>query len=394
MDGARRIPVAGPSITQAEIDAVTEATRTGWYQEAGRFQSRFEQAFAAHTGRRFAISLPSCTSALHLALAGLGIGPGDEVIVPELTWIATAAPISYVGADVVFADVDARSLCLRQDSVAACLTPRTKAIIAVDLYGNMPDMTALSALAAAHGVALIEDAAQAIGSTFANRPAGSFGVASAFSFHGSKTLTTGEGGMLVTDDEMLYERISILRDHGRAPGDVSFFNSEIGFKYRMSAMQAALGLTQLQRLSELIAMKRRIFGWYQERLRDVAGLRLNESAPHVFDSVWMTTALWDPRFGIDKSALIAKLAEVGIDARPIFHPLSALPAYANHPHAERARTQNSVSRAVSPYGVNLPSALALREDDVDRVAARLRELLAGHDLNHSSCDARSCPDAR
>lgn len=374
MDAARRIPVAGPSITQAEIDAVALAARTGWYQDAGRFQTRFEQAFAAHTGRRFAISLPSCTAALHLALAGLGIGPGDEVIVPELTWIATAAPINYVGAEVVFADVDARSLCLRQDAVAACLTPRTKAIIAVDLYGNMPDMAALSALAASRGIALIEDAAQAIGSTFDGRPAGSFGVASAFSFHGSKTLTTGEGGMLVTDDEKLYERILVLRDHGRAPGDVSFFNSEIGFKYRMTAMQAALGLTQLERLSDLVAMKRRIFGWYHERLREVDGLRLNESSPRVFDSVWMTTAFWDERFGIDKTALIEALAQDGIDSRPVFHPLSTLPAYTNHPQAALARTRNCVGRAASTRGVNLPSALTMTKDDVARVAARLIEL--------------------
>ena len=188
------------------------------------------------------------------------------MIVPDLTWIATSAPITYVGATPVFADVDPQTLCLTTSSVAACISSRTKAVIAVDLYGAMPDMVRHQELADQHGIALIEDAAEAIGSAFAGRKAGGFGKASVFSFHGSKTMTTGEGGMLVTDDVESGHRIDVLRDHGRRPGDRAFNNSEVAFKYKMTALQAALGLAQLERIDELLARKREIHAWYSERL--------------------------------------------------------------------------------------------------------------------------------
>lgn len=351
----KRIPVAGPSITQKEIDYVTDAVKHGWFGEAYAYHQRFEEAAATRLGRRFAIALPSCTSGLHLALAGLGIGPGDEVIVPELTWIATSAPISYVGATPVFADVDAESWCLDAAAFERCITPRTKAAIVVDLYGNMPDWAAIAAVAARHGIVLIEDAAEAIGSRYRERPAGSFGAASAFSFHGSKTLTTGEGGMLLTDDEALLRRCLTLRNHGCAPGDIMFFNEEVGFKYRMSGMQAALGLAQLERLDELIVRKREIFGWYRDRLSGVAEVSLNTEASGVFNSYWMVTVLAARELGINKETLIPRLRERGVDVRPFFYPLSAIPAYRDHPSSAGARVRNPNAYDVSPRGVNLPS---------------------------------------
>jgi Predicted pyridoxal phosphate-dependent enzyme apparently involved in regulation of cell wall biogenesis len=350
-----RIPVAGPSITQKEIDYVTDAVKTGWFGGAYAYHQRFEEAAAARFGRRFAIALPSCTSGLHLALAGLGIGPGDEVIVPELTWIATAAPISYVGATPVFADVDAESWCLDSAAFERAITPRTKAAIVVDLYGNMPDWGAIEAVAARHGIALIEDSAEAIGSRYRERPAGSFGAASVFSFHGSKTLTTGEGGMLLTDDEALLRRWLTLRNHGCAPGDIMFFNEEVGFKYRMSGMQAALGLAQLERLDELIVRKREIFGWYRDRLSGVAEVSLNNEASDVFNTYWMVTVLAGRDLGVNKETLIPRLRERGVDVRPFFYPLSAIPAYRDHPSATAARARNPNAYDISPRGVNLPS---------------------------------------
>ena len=244
----KRIPIAGPSITQKEIDYVAEAVKSAWYDGANIFHERFERAFAAHCGRKYAISLPSCTSGLHLALLALGIGAGDEVIVPDVTWIASVAPVRYVGGTPIFADIDAQTWCLSSRAFEAAITPRTKAAIVVDLYGAMPDWDRLSEIASRKGIVLIEDAAEAIGSRWRERPAGSFGAMSAFSFHGSKTLTTGEGGMLVLDDDRLRTRIMQLRDHGRVPGDTMFFNEEVGWKYKMSSMQAALGLAQLERL--------------------------------------------------------------------------------------------------------------------------------------------------
>jgi perosamine synthetase len=372
-----RIPIAGPWITEKEIRYVTEAVTNGWYADSAKYQSEFEHAFAAFTGRRYAVALPSCTAGLHLALLALGIGPGDEVIVPDVTWIATSAPVSYVGATPVFADFDADSWCMTADTLEAVLTPRTKAVIVVDLYGNMPDLDPILELCRERNVAVIEDAAEAAGATYKQRPAGSFGTFSAFSFHGSKTLTTGEGGILLLDDEAAYWNCLKLRDHGRDPGDMMFWNRTIGHKYRMSSMQAALGRAQLERLPELIARKRAIFDWYRRELGNLPGVTLNSEARDVFNVYWMVTVVLDPHLGWTKEKLVPTLRAHSIDCRPFFYPLSMQPAYESFPTAAVARERNLVSYAVSPYGINLPSALSLTEDQVAFVAAKLKMLLGG-----------------
>jgi perosamine synthetase len=307
----------------------------------------------------------------------LDIGPGDEVVVPDVTWIATSAPISYVGATPVFADFNRETWCITADSIEAVLTPKTKAVILVDLYGNMPDLDPILELCRERNVAVIEDAAEAAGATYKGRPAGSFGTFSAFSFHGSKTLTTGEGGMLLLDDEAAHTRCLTLRDHGRAPGDRMFWNHSIGQKYRMSSMQAALGLAQLERLPELIARKREIFDSYRRALGNVPGVTLNSEAPGVFSVYWMVTVVLDPKLGWTKETLIPALHEQQIDCRPFFYPLSALPAYETFPTAATARERNSASYALSPYGVNLPSALSLTEEQVELVVAKLKAIIFG-----------------
>ena len=370
------IPVAGPWITQKEIDYVADAVAQAWYENANVYHDRFEKAFVSHTGMKYAVSLPSCTSALHLSLAALGIGPGDEVIVPDVTWIATAAPITYVGATTVFADVDRRTWCLSAESLERCITPRTRAVIPVDLYGGLPDMDAIVALARRRNIAVIEDAAQAAGGLYKGRPAGSLGDVGVFSFHGSKTLTTGEGGMLVTDDQALYERARTLGNHGRLPGSKMFWNGEVAYKYKMSSMQAALGLAQLERLEELIARKRETFAWYREELDGVAGVTLNAEAEGTRNVYWMVTVILDATLGIEKEPLMANLKERGIASRPFFYPLSSLPAYAGQAEAERARQRNRVSYALSPWGVNLPSALSLSREQVRRVCDVLKEILS------------------
>jgi perosamine synthetase len=374
---ASRIPIAGPWITEKEIRYVSEAVADGWYDNSAKYQTRFEEAFADFAGRRHAISLPSCTSGLHLALLALGIGPGDEVVVPDVTWIATSAPVSYVGATPVFADFDPASWCITAENVAAVLTPRTKAVIVVDLYGNMPDLDPILDLCRTRNIAVIEDAAEAAGATYKGRPAGSFGAFSAFSFHGSKTLTTGEGGMLLLDDEAVYRECLAQRDHGRAPGDLMFWNHKIGQKYRMSSMQAALGLAQLERLPELIARKRTIFDWYRGALGNLPGITLNSQAADVCNVYWMVTVLLDPKLGWTKEKLVPALRAQNIDCRPFFYPLSMLPAYQSFPSAAVARARNSASYAVAPYGVNLPSALSLTQEQVEVVASTLKLLLQG-----------------
>lgn len=371
-----RIPVAGPWITQKEIDYVTDAVTNAWYDNANIYNERFEKAFADYVGRRFTIALPSCTSAIHLSLLALGIGSGDEVIVPDITWIASAAPITYVGATPIFADIDPKTWCLSPESFEKCITPKTKAVIPVDLYGGMPDMDAILDIAQRHSVVVIEDAAEAIGSEYKREKAGSFGDTSVFSFHGSKTLTTGEGGMLVTDREDIYQRVLVLRDHGRKPGDKMFWNTEVAHKYKMSSMQAALGLAQLERIEELIAYKRQVFKWYQEQLSGVDGITLNYETPVTKNTYWMVTVVLDSSFGIKKERLITLLSERGIGSRPFFYPLSLLPAYEHLEQAQIARQRNQISYRISPYGVNLPSALSLTKEKVRYVCGVIKEVLS------------------
>ena len=372
-----RIPVSGPWITQKEIDYVTDAVTNAWYSKANMYHTRFEDAFAEYTGRRYAIALPSCTSGLHLSLLSLGIGPGDEVIIPDITWIASAAPISYVGATPVFADIDPYSWCISPRSFAQNITPNTKAVIVVNLYGNMPYMDSILSLAKEHDIAVIEDAAESIGSEYCGRKAGSFGLTSVFSFHGSKTLTTGEGGMLLTDNESTYKRCRFLQDHGRDPGGKPFWNTEIAHKYKMSSMQAALGLAQLELIEELREYKRKIFSWYKEGLRGVQEIALNNEGTWIKNTYWMVTAIIDSELGIKKEVLVNTMSQQDIDCRPFFYPLSLLPAYKNSPQASDARRTNIHSYYLSPYGINLPSGFDMTPEKVLKVCTKLKEAVLG-----------------
>ncbi len=371
-----RIPIAGPWITEKEIDYVADAVSNAWYSNANIYNDRFERAFADYLGVNQAISLPSCTSAIHLSLLALGVGSGDEVIVPDVTWIASAAPITYVGATPVFADIDRKTWCLSAESFEQNITPRTKAVILVDLYGNMPDVNAILEVAKQYDIKIIEDAAEAIDSEYKGRKAGSFGDTGVFSFHGTKTLTTGEGGLLATNSEDIYHRVLFLRDHGQKPGDKMFYNVEVAYKYKMSSLQAALGLAQLERIEELVTCKRKIFSWYKERLSGIDGLTLNYEAAGTTNSYWMTTVVLDKQFGIEKEHLIEMMSKHNIDCRPFFYPLSALPAYKTAAGSQQAQNRNQVSYEISPYGINLPSALNLTEEKVNYVCHVLSDILS------------------
>jgi perosamine synthetase len=372
---ADRIPVAGPWITEKEIEYVDDAVRNAWYSSANMYHTRFETAFAEYVGRQYAIALPSCTSAIHLSLLALDLTSEHEVIVPDITWIATAAPISYMGAAPVFADIDPDSWCISAESFEQNISPNTRAVIVVDLYGSLPDMGPILEIANHHGIAVIEDAAQSIGAEYGGRKAGSFGLASTFSFHGTKTLTTGEGGMFLTDDGSVYERCQYLRDHGTEPGDKRFWNTEIAHKYKMSSMQAALGLAQLERVEELIERKRQIFSWYQEQLGDVEGVVLNSEPTGVTSTFWMVTAVVDPSFEIRKEEIMQAMSDRGIDTRPFFYPLSSLPAYSEFPQSLVAQEQNTNSYAISSYGVNLPSGFNMTQENVFFVCEQFKQVL-------------------
>ncbi|WP_413988515.1 DegT/DnrJ/EryC1/StrS family aminotransferase [Labrys okinawensis] len=371
-----RIPVAGPSITDREPELAAEAARTAWYANHYAYNARFEKMMAEYVGIRYAVGVPHATAALHVIFAALGIGPGDEVIVPDVTWIASVAPIVYVGAEPVLVDILPDTWCIDPAAVEAAIGPKTRAILGVDLYGSMCDWDALQAIADKHGLHLIEDAAEALGSSYHGRRAGSFGRAAAFSFHGSKTVATGEGGMFVTDDADLAKRMLFLRDHGRNPGDRYFLNHEVAFKYRMNAVTAALGIAQMERIDELIAHKRGIFRWYQERLGNWNGITLNAEPPGVVNSYWMVTAVFDPALGYNKFELMSAFDKRNIDTRPFFSPLSSLPAFDDRPNAKRLVRPDDRGQAIAKHSINLPSGYNMTEERVDIVCRAMCEILS------------------
>lgn len=369
-----RIPVAEPWITDREIEMCTLAARCGWGIDHYRFNEQFEKMFAEFVGVRYAVSLPHATSALHLICAAIALRPGDEVIAPNVTWIASVAPIVYTGATPILVDIDPDTWCIDPAAVETAITSRTKAILGVNLYGSMCNWTKLRKIAERFGLFLIEDAAESLGSTFCSRQAGSHGDAAAFSFHGSKTVTTGEGGMLVTDNQDLFDRVLFLRDHGRKPNDRAFQNTEIAFKYKMSAVQAGIGVAQMERIDELIDYKRNIFNWYHERLQNHSGLALNAEPLDVFNSYWMVTVVFDQKFGKDKYDFQEQFLLRNIDTRPFFSPLSKLQAFANRTESISLVCGHETKCIAAFNGINLPSGYNMTKNKVDLVCDVLEEI--------------------
>jgi perosamine synthetase len=366
--------MAGPSITEHEIEVVNDAMRNGWYEKPYWYVEAFQKEFAAYHGRKYGIMTPNCTTSIHLLLTCLGISDGDEVILPDCTWIASAAPVSYLRATPVFCDIDPVNWCLDPQSLERSITPRTKAIIVVDLFGNMPVMKEIVAIAEKHGIPLIEDSAEALGSIYEGTRAGKFGIGSVFSFHRTKTLVTGEGGMLLLDDDKLYERCMIWRDHGRKPGGAMYYNYEVTYKYMPFNLQAALGYAQFQRLDELVNKKREIWQMYKERLAEVEDIELNAEPEGVFNSVWITALVFGKSHNLSKQDAIERLAEINVPARPFFYPLSSLPAYPGL--EEKYRPLNPNAYDISARAINLPGALNLTEDQIDFVCDGIKKVVA------------------
>ncbi len=325
------ILTAGPSITEKEISYVTDAVTNGWNDEWNKYILKLEENFAKYIGVKHAIPTTSCTGAMHLSLKGLGIKPGDEVIVPETTWIATAAVVTYVGAKPIFVDIEKDTWCINPDSVKKAITSKTRAIMPVHLYGGMARMDEIMTIAQENNLNIIEDAAPSLGANFKGKKSGSFGLASAFSFQGAKIMVTGEGGIFVTDDTEFFEKVSKIADQGRSYTK-ALWNDSIGLKYKMSNLQAALGLAQLERLEELVDKKRQIFTWYKERLENIDGLSMNVELPKSRNTFWMTTIVMEKDFGITRDEFIQKLKDWNIDSRPVFYPLSHMPMFETQNH--------------------------------------------------------------
>ena len=346
-----------------ELRYLTECIESNWISSAGRFVGAFEERFAAAAGCAHGVACASGTAALHLALAALGIGPDDEVIVPTFTMIATANAVTYTGARVVLVDALAESWNLDVAQVEAKITPHTRAIVAVHTYGHPADMGPLREIAGRHGLALLEDAAEAHGAAYRGEAVGSLGDASVFSFYGNKIVTTGEGGMVTTNDERLAGTARRLRDHAFS-ADRHFWHAYLGFNYRMSNLQAAVGLAQAERLPQLVALRRRNAERYRRRLAAVPGLTLPGERPEVTSVFWMYALLVEDEFGCSRDELRRRLAGRGIETRTFFIPVHLQPIYFRRHRGERYPVAEDLCRK----GLYLPSGPTLREDEIDLVA--------------------------
>lgn len=356
-----RIHYTKPSITELEVGYATDAARNGWGERCYEYIERFESAFRTHLGVTHAIATSSCTGAMHMGLAALGVGPGDEVILADINWIASAAPITYLGAKPVLVDVLPETWCLDPERVAAAITPQTKAIIAVHLYGNVCDMDRLLEIGHRYGIPVVEDAAEALGSEWNGKRAGSIGAFGTFSFHGTKTITTGEGGMFVTQDPVLYERVLTLSNHGRERGQTrQFWPDMIGFKYKMSNLQAAVGCAQMKRIDELISRKREIFRRYADALLPLVGSAMNPEPSNTRNGYWMPTIVFQRESGVTREALATAMRADDIDGRVFFWPLSEMPMF-------ESSGSHPVASDLPGRALNLPSYHDISASDQQRV---------------------------
>ncbi|MCK1364148.1 DegT/DnrJ/EryC1/StrS family aminotransferase [Bradyrhizobium sp. 62] len=364
------IPISQPSIGARERELVLDAVDSGWVSSIGKYIDEFEAAFARYCGTEFALAVSNGTTGLHLALVTLGLGPGDEVIIPDLTFVATANAVAYTGASPVLADIDPDTLCMDPASVESLVTERTRVIMPVHLYGHPADMDALAAIAKPRGIAVIEDAAEAHGAEYKGRRVGGLSQCGVFSFYGNKVVTTGEGGMLTTNDRAFYQRAKRLRDHAMSP-ERRYFHDERGYNYRMTNLQAALGVAQMERIDDFLKGRDEIMAWYRSAIPSSETVRLNRVKNWAASAFWMVCLEVDGFNEARREAFMGKLKQRGIDSRPYFCTMSSMPMYQQKPLPVAARKAQS--------GLNLPCFVGLSKKDVERIGGVVNELLADVD---------------
>lgn len=365
----KRILVSGPSVTELEVSYVTDAARNGWNEHCFDYINRFEECVKNYLGVSYVLSTSSCTGALHLAFLALGLGPGDEVIVPESTWIATINAIHYTGAVPVFVDIDPLSWTIDPEKIEEAITDKTKVICPVHLYGHTANIEPILEIANKYGIRVVEDAAQSMGGEQKGKKSGTFGDAGCFSFHGSKSIVMGEGGVLATNNKALFEKAKYLGDQSKHP-TIRFYNADFGYKYKLSNLQAAFGLGQMERVDEIIALKRQIFAWYQEELKNVPDIQLNAELFDTKNTYWMVTIVLGDRYNMSGSELSSALSEMNIDTRPFFYPLSTFPMLKQY-----KRFETPVAQWLSQRAINLPSGAGLSHEEIICICKKIAYIL-------------------
>ena len=376
------IPVNEPRLGGRELEYVSECVRTGWVSSAGRFVEEFESRWAEACGRRHGVAVSNGTAALTTALACLGLGPGDEVIIPTFTIISCSLAVLYTGAKPVLVDADPRTWCMDAAQVESKITKRTRAVMPVHIYGHPCDMDALCGLAERHGLAVIEDAAEAHGAQYLSgrgtagarwRRSGSFGELSVFSFYANKPVTTGEGGMVLTDDPDLAERARGFRNLCFRP-DRRFYHEELGWNFRLTNLQAALGLAQVERFDEIVARKRQIGREYTRRLSDLRAAALPVEEPWARSVYWMYGLVLEDDFDMDNARLAEELERRGVETRPFFLGMHEQPVF--HARGLFEGERYPVSERLARRGLYLPSGLGLTDGQLERVCQAVREVLS------------------
>ena len=366
---SHRIQVLEPQLKGNELDYVIDCIKTNWISSQGKYVSRFEEMFSNLHEERSSLAVSSGTTALHLALMALDIGVGDEVIIPNVTFAACANAVIHCGASPVLCEIDPKTWCLDIKETEKLINKRTKAIMLVHLYGQLGNPAAFAELARRHNIYLIEDCAEALGSSYHNKNVGTFGDIGTFSFFGNKTISTGEGGMLIYKNKDVFSKSKILRDHGMSPSK-RYWHEIVGYNYRLTNLQAAIGVAQLERFDEILKKKRKISELYKNKLSKIDHI---SALPHhinnTIHSNWLFTIILDEI--IDRDKIILQLLNLGIETRPVFYSLNTMPPFKNFNQSKFFKN----SKILSQQGLSLPSSTSLQEEEISYICNSLIELL-------------------
>jgi perosamine synthetase len=379
----RRIPVAEPDLSGNEEKYVVDAIRSSWISSSGKYLTQFEEQFASDCDSQKALGVCNGTVALHLAIMALDVRPGDEVLIPSLTYIATANACRYVGAEPVFVDVDQATWCIDPSKLEAAITRKTRGIIAVHLYGHPADMDAINHVAAIHGLWVIEDAAEAHFAKYKGRVVGSLARCATFSFYGNKIITSGEGGAVTVSDPQLELRMRTLRGQGVDPSRRYFF-PVTGYNFRMTNVAAALLCAQLERKETIVAKRRQIYSWYRERLSGIDGISFQPVADWAEITPWLMSIVIEDDFGLSRDEVATRLSAVGVETRPFFIPLHSLP-----PFRQLSQFRGEVlplTESLAMKGINLPTYTAMDEQTVDYICDSLQEIRSGQSFAPRKAD--------